>query len=57
MRNGVYCCVIHETKYIVDILCSVITLLNSEINLYMRKCLLQTYTTVIFHLFEKLFYY
>ena len=52
-RNGVHCCVIHETKYIVDILCTVITLLNNEINLYMKKCFFQTYKTVTFHFFEK----
>ena len=35
MRNGVYCCcVIDETKYIVDILCTVITLL-----IYMKNVL------------------
>ena len=57
-RNVVYCCVMHETKYIVDILCTVITsLLNNEINLHMKKCFFQTYTTAIFHFFEKLFYY
>ena len=56
-RNGVYCCVIHETKYIVDILCTAITFLNNEINLYMKKCFFQTYATSIFHFFEKLFYY
>ena len=36
MRNGVYCCIIHETNYIVDILCTVIALLNNKINLYMK---------------------
>ena len=45
MRNGVYCCVIHERKYIVDTLCTVITLLNNEINLYMKKCFPQAYIT------------
>ena len=34
-----------------------ITLLNNEINLYMKKCFFQTYTIAIFHFFEKLFYY
>ena len=34
----------------------VITLLNSEKNLFMKKCFFQTYTA-IFHFFEKLFYY
>ena len=56
-RNSVYCCVIHETKYIVEVLCTVITLLNDEINLDMKKCFFRTYTTAIFHFFEKLFYY
>ena len=51
MRNGVYCCVIHETKYIVDILCTVITLLKNETNLYMKKCFFQTYKTAIFQFF------
>ena len=37
MRNGVYSCMIHETKYIIDILRTVITFLNNEINLYMKK--------------------
>ena len=37
-RNGAYCCVIHEAKYIVDILCTVIALIDNEINLYMKKC-------------------
>ena len=50
-RNSVYCCVIHETKYIVEILCTVITLLNDEINLDMKKCFCQTCTTAIFHFF------
>ena len=40
-RNGVYCCVIHETKYIVDILGTAITFLNNEIYLYMKKCFFQ----------------
>ena len=56
MQNGVYCCVIHETKYYVSILCTVITLLSNEINLFMRKCFFQIYTIVIFQFFEKRFY-
>ena len=46
--NGVFCCVIHKTKYFVDILCTVLTLLN----LYMKKCFSQTYTTAIFQVFS-----
>ena len=34
-RNGIYCCLIDKTKYIVDILYTVITLLNNEMNLSM----------------------
>ena len=52
-RNGVYCCVIHEAKYIVDILCTVITLVNNDINLYMKKCFFQACKTAIFHFFWK----
>ena len=37
-------------------LCTVITLVNNEINLYMKKCFFQTYKTAIFNFFEKLFY-
>ena len=55
--NGIYCCVIHEMKYIADILCTVIILLYNEINLYMKKCFFQTYPIAIFHVFGKLFYY
>ena len=55
-RNSVYCCVIHETKYIVEILCTVL-LFSDEINLSLKKCFFQTSTTAIFHFFEKLFYY
>ena len=49
--NGVFCCVIHKTKYFVDILCTVLTLLN----LYMKKCFSQTYTTAIFHFMRSFF--
>ena len=48
-RNGVYCVIIHKTKYIDDILCTVITLPKNEINLYTKKCFFQTYTTAIFN--------
>ena len=46
MQSGVYGCVFHETKYIVDIVCTVITLLKNEINLYTEKCFFQTYTGI-----------
>ena len=51
MQNGIYCCVIHKMKYIVDILCRVITLLSSNINLFIKKCFFRTYTTAIFQFF------
>ena len=52
-QNSVYCCIIQEMKYIVDILRTVITLLNNEINLYLKKYFFQTYTTAIFHFFGR----
>ena len=56
MRNGVYCCVIHEAKYIVDILC---TCSSQQGNKFIfEKKIFQTYTTAaIFHFFEELFHY
>ena len=53
-RNSIYYCIIHETNYIVEILCTVIPFLN-EINLYMKKCFFQTYTTAIFHFLRSSF--
>ena len=55
MRNGAYCCVIHETRYIVDILCIVITLLSNEINLFMKKCFFLIYTTAILQFLRSFF--
>ena len=46
-QNGIYCCIIHKTKYIVDILCTVITFLNNKINLHTKKCFFQTCTIAI----------
>ena len=55
-RNVVYFYIIHETRYIVHILCTVITtLLNNEINLHTKKCFFQTYTTAIFHFLRSFF--
>ena len=34
---------------------AVITLVNNEINLYMKKCFSQTYTTAIFHFMRSFF--
>ena len=56
MRNGVYCCAIHETKYIVDILCTGNYSSQQREKFMYEKCFFQTYTA-IFHFFEKLFYY
>ena len=54
-QNGIYCCIIHKTKYTVDILCTVITLLNNEINSYMKKWFFKTFTTAYFHFLRSFF--
>ena len=57
MRNGVYCCVIPETKYIVDILCTGdYSSQQRDKFIYEKNVFFQT-CTAIFHFFEKLFYY